>query len=74
MHSLWVKPDKSAFVVVYSQLRRVRIYDKEGELCHDIFLENETGNYKVVTKNASERYWHFWAILCDRQIYLFTES
>lgn len=71
MHSLWVKPDKSAFVVVYSQLRRVRIYDKEGELCHDIFLENETGNYKVVPKNASERYWHFGqSFVTDRYIYL----
>lgn len=71
MHSLWVKPDKSAFVVVYSQLRRVRIYDKEGDLCHDIFLENEAGNYKVVPQNASERYWHFGqSFVTDKYIYL----
>ncbi|WP_291529242.1 hypothetical protein [Bacteroides sp. UBA939] len=71
MHSLQVKPDKSAFVVVYSQLRRIRIYDKEGELCHDIFLENEVGNYKVVPQKPSERYWHFGqSVVTDNYIYL----
>lgn len=71
MHNLQVKPDKSAFVVVYSQLRRIRIYDKESELCHDVFLENEVGNYKVVPQNASERYWHFGkSFVTDRYIYI----
>lgn len=50
MHSLWVKPDKSAFVVVYSQLRRVRIYDKEGELCHDIFWKTKRAIIRLYPK------------------------
>lgn len=71
MHSLKVKPDKSAFVIVYSQLRRIRIYNKEAELQHDIFLENDAGNYKIVPQNAFERFWHFGQyVVTDSYIYL----
>lgn len=48
MHGLKVKLDKSAFVVTYALLRRVRIYDKEGNLQRDFFLEIDSGNSKVV--------------------------
>lgn len=71
MHGLRVKPDKSAFVVTYSLLRRVRIYNKEGDLQHDIFLENAPGNYKEVPIKQSKRYWHFGqTFVTDNYIYI----
>lgn len=71
MHHLQVKPDKSAFVVVYSLLRRIRIYNKDSELCHDIFLENNAGNYKVIPKDSSKQYWHFGKVfVTDKYIYI----
>lgn len=70
-HSIEVKPDKSAFVVVYGALRRIRIYDKDGELQHDVFLEGSLGNYKVIPTRFSEQYWHFLkGVATDNYIYL----
>lgn len=71
MHSLLVKPDKSAFVVVYSQLKRVRIYEKEGELLHDISLDYSPGNYAVMPEEYEKRYWHFGQFFTtDKYIYI----
>ena len=47
-HYLMMKPDRSAFVVTYASLRRIRIYDRNENLRHDVFLEGGLGNYKVV--------------------------
>lgn len=70
-HDIQVKPDKSAFVVIYSSLRRIRIYDKDGELQYDVFLEGSLGNYKIVPTRASEQYWHFLkGVATDKYIYL----
>lgn len=70
-HSVYVKPDKSSFVVVYGRLRRVRIYDKDGELLHDVFLEDAPGNYKVIPVDYSEWYFHFSSgATTEKYIYL----
>lgn len=70
-HSIQVKPDKSAFVVIYGALRRIRIYDKDGGLQHDLFLEGSSGNYAVVPTRTSEQYWHFHnGVATDKYIYL----
>lgn len=71
MHTLFVKPDKSAFVVVYSQLKRVRIYDNGGNLQHDISLDYAPGNYKFVPEEYEKRYWHFGQCsVTDHYIYI----
>ena len=35
-HYLMMKPDRSAFVVTYASLRRIRIYDRNENLRHDV--------------------------------------
>lgn len=66
-----MKPDRSAFVVTYASLRRIRIYDRNENLRHDVFLEGGLGNYKVVPARPSEQYWHFSCpFVTDRYIYL----
>ena len=70
-HYLMMKPDRSAFVVTYASLRRIRIYDRNENLRHDVFLEGGLGNYKVVPARPSEQYWHFSCpFVTDRYIYL----
>lgn len=70
-HSINVKPDKSAFIVTYGALSRIRIYDGDGELQHDVFIEGSLGNYKVVPTRASEQYWHFSnTISTDKYVYI----
>lgn len=74
-HSLRVKPDKSAFVVTYGQMRRIRIYDSEGELCQDLFLEDSFGNYKVVPVEYSKRYGLLsQPVTTDKYIYVLNSS
>lgn len=70
-HSINIKPDKSAFVITYGALSRIRIYDGDGELQHDVFIEGSLGNYKVVPTRASEQYSHFLnTTTTDKYIYL----
>lgn len=69
-----MKPDRSAFVVTYASLRRIRIYDRNENLRHDVFLEGGQGNYKVVPTRPSEQYWHFSWSVCNGQVYLFDKS
>lgn len=70
-HSVCVKPDKSAFVVIYGALRRIRIYNPAGDLQHDVFLEGSLGNYKLIPARLKELYVHFVdAFVTDKYIYL----
>lgn len=70
-HYLMVKPDKNAFVVAYSSLRRIRIYDRNENLRHDVFLEGLPGNDKIVPTRPLEQYWHFSRpFVTNKYIYL----
>lgn len=74
-HSLRVKPDKSAFVVIYGQIRRIRIYNSEGELFQDLFIEESYGNYKVVPVDFSERYGLLSQVVTtDKYIYILNKD
>ncbi len=74
-HFLRVKPDKSAFVVIYSLLHRIRIYDNSCSLQHDIFIESPPGNYKVVPVEGELQYWHFGqTYVTDRFSYIFNPN
>lgn len=74
-HYVRVKPDKSAFAVVYTSLSRIRIYNAEGEMQQDVFIEGPLGNYKVVPTRSAEWYCHFYGVIAtDNYIYLLNED
>ena len=70
-HYVKAKPDKSAFAVIYETLSRIRIYNAEGEMQQDVFIEGTAGNYKVVPTRFMERYHIFpETVVTDNYIYL----
>ena len=70
-HSLSVKPDKSRFVLYYNLNRRFRIYNRSGELLHEIFLDYPPANNKVVDIAYERQYLHFSGVYTtDKYIYL----
>ena len=67
-HDLSVKPDGSAFVVSYSYVRRVHIYNADGQLLHAIKLDYAPGNNNLPDLNG---YWHHMStITTDNYIYM----
>lgn len=70
-HYVKVKPDKSAFAVIYETLSRLRIYDAKGDIRQDVFIEGLTGNYKVAPTRVEELRQIFpISAVTDKYIYL----
>lgn len=67
-HDLSVKPDGSAFVVSYSYVRRVHIYNADGQLLHAVKLDYAPGNNNLPDLNG---YWHHMGtVTTDNYIYM----
>lgn len=70
-HSLRTKPDKSRFVLYYCLNRRFRIYERNGTLLHEVFLDYPPANDKVVDLSYERQYIHFsGAYTTEKHIYL----
>ena len=64
------KPDGTAFVVAYSNIRRVHIYDDSGKLLHAVKLDY-VPNDNLVDPNRRKTYWYIQnAVTTDKYIYL----
>ena len=69
-HTLNTKPDGTAFVVAYSNIRRVHIYDDSGKLLHAVKLDY-VPNDNLVDPNRRKTYWYIQnAVTTDKYIYL----
>lgn len=67
-HDLSVKPDGSAFVVSYGYVRRVHIYNADGQQLHAIKLDYAPGNNSLPDLNG---YWHHMStVTTDNYIYM----
>ena len=70
-HNLSTKPDGSAFVVSYGYVRRVHIYNAEGQLLHAIKLDYTPGNNNLADPDRKNDYWHNNGVVTtDNYIYL----
>lgn len=69
-HGISVKPDRSAFVVTYTFLRRIHIYDADGTLRHALHLDYEPNNNHLVDPGYDRRFLHCTDVfVTDRYIY-----
>ena len=69
-HSIFVKPDRSAFVVTYGGVRRIHIYGVDGDLRHALHLDYEPNNNHLVELDYDRRFGHcMGAFVTDRYIY-----
>lgn len=72
-HALYVKPDQTLFCLFYFQNRRIRIYNAEGDLVQDVFLDYPPGNNRVIDLKYDKRYMHFQrGFVTNEYIYLFS--
>lgn len=69
-HYIHAKPDGSRLLVSYIRTRRNRIYDRKGNMLHDILLNFEPCQ-TVVDKNMKKRFSHLKDVfVTDNAIYL----
>lgn len=69
-HILAVRPDKTAFVVAYCNLRRIHIYNKKGQLLHALQLDYSPGNNHLVEPKFESRLSHCSGVIAtDHYIY-----
>lgn len=70
-HSISVKPDQTAFVVTYGNVRRIHIYGVDGSLRHSLHLDYEPNNNHLVDPGFERRIFHCQgSVVTDRYIYL----
>lgn len=70
-HSLCVKPDQTAFVVTYSNVRRIHIYGADCTLRHALHLDYEPNNNHLVDPGFEYRIFHCQgSVVTDRYIYI----